>query len=92
MKYQRIMNLVENAWAGFGATFGPVMIFSLFWKRTTYAGAIAGMVAGAGMVFFWKLVLNPLGGVWGIYCLLPAFFFSALVIEGMQMPNPIRFF
>lgn len=75
-----IFGITSFAWAGFGAAFGPLMLFSLFWKRTTYAGAIAGMVAGAGMVFFWKLVLNPLGGVWGIYCLLPAFFFSALVI------------
>ena len=75
-----IFGITSFAWAGFGAAFGPLMLFSLFWKRTTYPAAIAGMVAGAAMVFFWKLVLNPLGGVWGIYCLLPAFVFSALVI------------
>lgn len=67
-----IFTLVSFAWAGFGATFGPLVLFSLFWKRTTRAGAIAGMIGG-GMVFFWKLVLKPLGGLWGIYELLPAF-------------------
>ena len=67
-----IFTLVSFAWAGFGATFGPPVLFSLFWKCTTRAGAIAGMIGG-GMVFFWKLVLKPLGGLWGIYELLPAF-------------------
>ena len=75
-----IFGITSFAWAGFGATFGPLMLFSLFWKRTSYIGAIAGMLAGGGMVFFWKLVLNPLGGIWGIYCLLPAFILSSLVI------------
>ena len=75
-----IFGITSFAWAGFGAAFGPLMLFSLFWKRTTYPAAIAGMIAGGAMVFFWKLVLNPLGGVWGVYCLLPAFLFSSLVI------------
>ena len=75
-----IFSIVSFAWAGFGATFGPLMLLSLFWKRTTRAGAIAGMVGGAGMVFFWKLVIRPLGGVLNIYELLPAFIFSALCI------------
>ena len=75
-----IFTIVSFAWAGFGATFGPLVLFSLFWKRTTRAGAIAGMVGGGGMVFFWKLVLKPLGGLWGIYELLPAFLFSCILI------------
>ena len=75
-----VFQIVSFAWAGFGAAFGPLMLFSLFWKRTTRAGAIAGMVAGGAMVFFWRGVLKPMGGVWGIYELLPAFLFSALVI------------
>ena len=75
-----IFNIVSFAWAGFGATFGPLMIFSLFWKRINRAGAIAGMVSGAGMVFLWKLVIKPLGGVFGIYELLPAFIVSCLFI------------
>ena len=75
-----IFQIVSFAWAGFGATFGPLMLFSLFWKRTNKAGAIAGMVGGAGMVFLWKLVISKLGGVFGIYELLPAFLFSCLCI------------
>ena len=75
-----IFTIVSFAWAGFGATFGPIMIFSLFWKRVNRAGAIAGMVSGAAMVFFWKLVIKPLGGVLGIYELLPAFLFSCIMI------------
>ena len=75
-----IFTIVSFAWAGFGATFGPLMLFSLFWKRINRAGAIAGMVSGGVMVFFWKLVIRPLGGVWNIYELLPAFIFSAICI------------
>ena len=75
-----IFSIVSFAWAGFGATFGPIMLFSLFWKRTTRAGAIAGMVSGAGMVFLWKLVISTIGGVFAIYELLPAFIFSCIVI------------
>ena len=75
-----IFQIVSFAWAGFGATFGPLMLFSLFWKRTNKAGAIAGMVGGAGMVFLWKLVISQLGGAFAIYELLPAFIFSAICI------------
>lgn len=75
-----IFKIVSFAWAGFGATFGPLMLFSLFWKRTTKWGAVAGMVGGAGMVFFWEYVISPFGGVWGIYELLPAFIFSSILI------------
>ena len=82
-----IFTLVSFAWAGFGATFGPLVLFSLFWKRTTRAGAIAGMIGG-GMVFFWKLVLKPLGGLWGFYELLPAFLFSCLLIVVVSLPTP----
>ena len=82
-----IFTIVSFAWAGFGATFGPLVLFSLFWKRTTRAGAIAGMIGG-GMVFFWKLVLKPLGGLWGIYELLPAFLFSCLLIVVVSLLTP----
>ena len=75
-----IFNIVSFAWAGFGATFGPIMLFSLFWKRTTRAGAIAGMITGGAMVFIWNLVLSPMGGIFSIYELLPAFLLSSLVI------------
>ncbi|ROR27195.1 sodium/proline symporter [Mobilisporobacter senegalensis] len=75
-----IFTVVSFAWAGFGATFGPIMLFSLFWKRTTKEGAVAGMLSGAMMVFLWKLVIKPIGGIFGIYELLPAFIVSCIVI------------
>ncbi len=75
-----IFKVVSFAWAGFGATFGPIMLFSLLWKRTTRSGAIAGMLTGGGMVFIWKLLLKPIGGVFGIYELFPAFVLSCIAI------------
>lgn len=67
---QAIMNMVENAWAGFGSSFGPVVILSLFWKRITYKGAIAGVVAGAATDVLWFMFLTAKTG---IYELLPGF-------------------
>ena len=75
-----IFEIVSFAWSGFGATFGPIVLFSLFWKRTNRAGAIAGMLSGGAMVFIWKLLLKPMGGVFGIYELLPAFLVSCIFI------------
>jgi len=83
-----IFTIVAFAWAGLGATFGPVMLFSLFWKRTTIEGAIAGMVSGGVMVFVWKLILKPMGGIFGVYELLPAFIFSCLVIYFVSKATP----
>ncbi len=85
-----IFTVVSFAWAGFGATFGPSMLFSLFWKRMTRAGAIAGMLSGGGMVFLWKLVLKPMGGVFGIYELFPAFVTSCifLVVVSLLSKEP----
>ena len=80
-----IFTIVSFAWAGFGATFGPLMILSLFWNRTTREGAVAGMIAGGGMVFLWKLVISKLGGVFAIYELLPAFIFSCIVIVAVSL-------
>ena len=75
-----IFTIVSFAWAGFGATFGPLMLFSLFWKRTNEYGAIAGMISGAAMVFIWNFLIKPIGGVFGIYELLPAFIISSVFI------------
>jgi sodium/proline symporter len=75
-----IFKLVSFAWAGFGATFGPIMLYSLFWKRTTKTAALAGMISGGAMVFIWNLAIKPLGGVFGIYELFPAFILSCIVI------------
>ncbi len=75
-----IFNIVSFAWAGFGAAFGPVVLFSLFWKRMNKYGALAGIISGGAMVFIWKYALRPLGGVWDIYELLPAFIISCIFI------------
>ncbi len=74
-----VFRIVSFAWAGFGATFGPVMLLALFWKRSNKWGALAGMVSGGVMVFVWKFVLAPLGGLWSIYELLPAFVLALIV-------------
>ena len=75
-----IFTVVSYAWAGLGASFGPLTLFSLYWRRTTKQGAIAGMIAGAAMVLIWHNLIKPLGGVFGIYELLPAFLFSCIAI------------
>ena len=80
-----IFKVVSFAWAGFGATFGPIMLFSLFWKRTNLQGAIAGMLAGGISVFVWKLAVRPIGGVWGIYELMPAFLISCGFIIAVSL-------
>lgn len=75
-----IFIIVSFAWAGFGAAFGPVILFALFWKRSNLHGAVAGMVSGGVMVFVWKYLVRPLGGAWNIYELLPAFVFASVAI------------
>ena len=75
-----VFGIVSFAWAGFGAAFGPVMLMALFWKRSNMYGALAGMVSGGIMVFIWKFLIRPLGGLWDIYELLPAFIVSMLFI------------
>lgn len=74
-----VFRVVSFAWAGFGATFGPTMLLALFDRRSNMQGALAGMVCGAAMIFIWKFVLAPMGGVWGIYELLPAFLVALIV-------------
>ena len=75
-----IFNIVSFAWAGFGATFGPLMLLSLFWKRINRWGALAGMIGGGVMVFVWNLLIRPLGGILDIYELFPAFVLSCIAI------------
>ena len=75
-----VFQIVSFAWAGFGAGFGPVVLFSLFWRRCNRWGALAGMLTGGGMVFMWKYLIKPMGGVWGIYELLPSFLVASLAI------------
>ncbi len=75
-----VFEIVSFAWAGFGAAFGPVVIFALFWKRTNKWGAFSGMVVGGAMVFIWKYLIAPIGGIFAIYELLPAFILASIAI------------
>ena len=85
-----VFGIVSFAWAGFGGAFGAVMLCALFWKRSNWQGALAGMVVGGAVVFIWKYLVRPLGGVWNIYELLPAFLASlaACVIVSLLTPAP----
>ena len=84
-----VFKIVSFAWAGFGAAFGPVMLFSLFWKRTTKWGAFAGMVAGGAMVFIWKYLIANLSSAFAIYELLPAFIFGCIAIAIVSLITPV---
>ena len=85
-----VFRVVSFAWAGFGAAFGPVVLFALFWKRSNKWGALAGMVSGGVMVFVWKYLIAPMGGAWSIYELLPAFLVAsvAIVVVSLLTPAP----
>ena len=73
----RVLDLVSYAWAGFGAAFGPVIVFSLFWRSMTAASAIAGMIVGAVTVVVWS---NLTGGLFDLYEIVPGFAFASMVI------------
>jgi SSS family solute:Na+ symporter/sodium/proline symporter len=78
-----ILDLVSNAWAGFGAAFGPLIIFSLYWKRMNLAGAIAGMVVGAATVLFWiyaPVTINGSSLSSIIYEIVPGFILASIAI------------
>ena len=71
-----ILKLVAYAWAGFGASFGPCVLISLYWKRMTLPGAFAGMLTGAATVIIWEVCGSP----FGLYSLVPGFIFSSAAI------------
>ncbi|GGO90385.1 sodium/proline symporter PutP [Stakelama pacifica] len=82
-----VLGLVSNAWAGFGAAFGPLILLSLTWKRMTAAGAVSGLVIGAAVVILWiALGWNEsfLGGE-GIYEIIPGFFAAMIAIVGVSL-------
>ena len=88
----KVFEIVSFAWAGFGATFGPVVLCALFFKRTNKWGALAGMVSGAVMVFVWKFVISGFGGAFAIYELLPAFIISIVltIVVSLVTPAPSK--
>ncbi|MDD4320564.1 MAG: sodium:proline symporter, partial [Acidaminococcaceae bacterium] len=71
-----ILDIVSYAWAGFGAAFGPLVILSLFWKRMTLNGALAGVIVGGITVLLWKNYMS----FTGLYEIVPGFFLSAIAI------------
>ena len=85
-----VFRIVSFAWAGFGATFGPAILFALFWKRSNRQGVLAGLIAGGAMVFIWKFGISKLGGAFAIYELLPAFVVAsiAIVVVSLMTPAP----
>ena len=83
-----VFGIVSFAWAGFGAAFGPVVLLSLFWKRSNKYGAIAGMIAGGVMVFVWKYAIAGLADVLNIYELLPAFIIGLVVNVVVSLLTP----
>ena len=78
-----VFQIVSFAWAGFGASFGPVVLAALFWKRCNCWGALAGMLG-----FVWKFAIKPLGGVFNIYELLPAFVFALILMVVVSLITP----
>lgn len=79
-----VLELVSYAWAGFGGAFGPIIILSLFWKRLTRNGAVAGIVTGALTVVIWSNWINPVEGVewtqiFSLYEIVPGFILCGLV-------------
>ena len=87
-----VFGIVSFAWAGFGGAFGPVVLLSLFWRRGTKWGALAGMLSGGTMVFVWKYAIAPMGDIFAIYELLPAFIIGGItmVVVSLLTPAPSK--
>lgn len=83
----RVLDIVAYAWAGFGAGFGPAILLSLFWRRMTRDGALAGMIVGSGTVVLWS---NLEGGIFDLYEILPGFVAAglAIVLISLLRPSP----
>ena len=83
-----VMGLVSNAWAGFGATFGPVVLLGLFWRRANRAGAACGMIGGGLTVILWDYIPfggTTLAGCTGLYSLVPGFLIGALLMVAVSL-------
>lgn len=82
-----VLGLVSYAWGGFGATFGPIILLSLFWKRMTRNGALAGIIVGGLTVLIWKQLS---GGLFEMYEIVPGFVLSlgAIVIISFLDEKP----
>ena len=83
-----ILQLVGYAWAGLGASFGPVVLMSLYWKRMSGAGAIAGMIAAAILVVVWEILGHHLQGIFKLYSMVPAFALNCLIVPIVSWVRP----
>lgn len=88
-KESSVLSIVAYAWAGFGASFGSVMLFSLFWSRMTRIGAILGMITGAAVVVLWKNYLAELFN-FPIYEIVPGFIAASAVIIITSLLTKVR--
>ena len=77
-----VFRIVSFAWAGFGATFGPAILFALFWKRANKWGILSGMIGGGALIFIWKFIVRvQFADTWlNIYELLPAFILNVILV------------
>ena len=84
-----VLGLVSYAWAGFGAAFGPALLLSLFWKRMTRQGALAGIISGGLMVVLWKQLE---GGWFDLYEIIPGMLIAtaSIIIVSLITPAPIK--
>ena len=81
----RVLDLVSYAWAGFGASFGPVIVFSLFWRSMTALSAVVGMLIGAVTVVVWSFLS---GGIFDLYEIVPGFLFASVAIVIISVLKP----
>jgi sodium/proline symporter len=89
------MKMVSFAWGGFGASFGPLILLALFWRRVNLAGAVSGMVVGATTCFVWKFVLSGYAEqypIFGLYELAPGFLlsFAVTVLVSLLSAKPSK--
>lgn len=82
-----IMGIVSNAWAGFGAAFGPAILLSLYWKRLTIKGTVAGIIGGAGTVLIWEYVLPDSLAITSLYSIVPGIIVSLILTIAVSLAD-----
>ncbi|MEH6650345.1 MAG: sodium/proline symporter PutP [Motiliproteus sp.] len=85
-KDSKVLDLVSYAWAGFGAAFGPALMLSLYWKRMTKSGALAGIIVGGVTVVAWKQMS---GGLFDLYEIIPGILFATIAVVTVSLITPL---